>query len=55
VTAWSTEFYRVPFVISAENFLATLGCAALFVLIAHGFVARSIRRMDWKSAINVME
>ena len=55
VEAYANELFRIGVVTPTWIWTTTLSLAVLFVLVAHGFVQRSIHRMDWLDALKVKE
>jgi putative ABC transport system permease protein len=53
--AYANELFRVGVVTPMWIWTTTLTLAVVFVLVAHGFVQRSIHRMDWLDALKVKE
>lgn len=49
------DAYRLPAVASPASYVVTVVLAVLFVLAAHWFVHRAIRRLDWLEALNAKE
>ena len=52
---YDTELFRLPFVASPSSYLITVLLGLAFTLLAHSFIQRNIRRMDWLDALNVKE
>jgi hypothetical protein len=53
--AYANELFRVAVATPAWLWITTLSLAVAFVLVAHGFVQRSIHQMDWLDALKVKE
>ncbi len=53
--AYGTDMFRIPVVMSPDIIIKTLILSVFFALAAHGFVQRSIHKMDWLSALKVKE
>jgi putative ABC transport system permease protein len=55
VNMYENEMFRIPVVFTAEIVAQTLIAAAVFGLLAHAFVQRSIHKMNWLEALKVKE
>ena len=53
--AYASEMFRLPIVAYAATWWLTLLLAAVFAMVAHGFVQRTIHRMDWLDAMKAQE
>jgi len=53
--AYASEMFRLPIVTSPAIWGLTLLLAVVFALAAHGFVQRTIGRMNWLDAMKVLE
>jgi putative ABC transport system permease protein len=52
---YNTELVRIPVLLSPAVYVTTLILGALFALLAHAVVQRSIHRFDWLAALKVKE
>jgi putative ABC transport system permease protein len=55
VGMYQNDMFRIPLVFESVIVLKTLVLAALFGLVAHAFIQRSIHKMDWLEALKVKE
>jgi putative ABC transport system permease protein len=55
VGMYENDMFRIPLVFEGSILLKTFVLAALFSLVAHAFIQRSIHKMDWLEALKVKE